>query len=59
MCHIEINPTDENGLTTTSAAQTELVRSISRERCVSQVGIIDSESWNTIREAIKSLFRFQ
>ena len=56
--HIEIPPTEENGLTHTSAAQSELVRSVSRERCIEQIGIIDSERWNAIRESIKNLFRF-
>ena len=59
VCHIEVQPNKENGLAAVSSAQSELVRSISRERCVEQLGIIDNESWAAIRESIRTLFRFQ
>jgi mRNA-degrading endonuclease toxin of MazEF toxin-antitoxin module len=58
VCHIEIAPNADNGLKIVSAAQTELMRSISRERCIEQMGIIDSDSWNAIRESVQALLNY-
>jgi len=58
VCHVEIYPNAENGLKILSAAQTELMRSISRERCVEQMGIIDTDGWNAIRESVQALLNY-
>ena len=58
VCHSEIAPNAENGLKIISAAQTELMRSISRERCFEQIGIIDTDSWNAIRESVQALLNY-
>jgi mRNA interferase MazF len=42
--HIEFEPTTINGLTDTSYAQCELLRSVSKIRLVNQIGVAELES---------------
>ena len=58
VCHIEIAPNANNGLKIVSAAQTELMRAISSERCIDQLGIIDTDSWNAIRQSVQALLNY-
>lgn len=57
--HIEVDATDETGLTETSFVQCELVRSISRQRLVHPIGQIDPVTSAAVRTVIRSLLGHQ
>lgn len=50
---VKIQPTKQNGLDSTSAADAFQIRSLSTERFIHSIGIIDSETFSTILEAVQ------
>ena len=50
---VKIEPTKQNGLDQTSAADAFQIRSLSTERFIHSIGIIDSETFSTILEAVQ------
>src|ERR1051325_317807 len=49
--HIQIEPSDENGLNHTSYVLCEQIQTISRDRLQSRIGTIDSESLGKVDQA--------
>jgi mRNA interferase MazF len=56
--HVEIEPTEANGLEVASYAQCELIRSISRKRLRTTLGSIDLAVANEIATVIKRLLDY-
>lgn len=50
---VKIEPTKQNGLDQTSAADAFQIRSLSTERFIHSIGIIDSETFFPILEAVQ------
>jgi mRNA-degrading endonuclease toxin of MazEF toxin-antitoxin module len=55
---IQINPNSDTGLSITSWAQCELVRSMPFNSFLHRMGHIDSESWHRIRWTVQSFLDF-
>ena len=53
-----IEASKENGLVTTTYAQIEQVRSISRSRLKGYVGYVETEDWNQIRELTREFLEY-
>lgn len=56
--HIELEPTNENGLDETSYIQCELLRSINRKRLVHQLGTIDVDTGLRVASIVKTLLNY-
>lgn len=56
--HIELEPTNENGLDETSYIQCELLRSIHRKRLVHQLGTIDADTSLRVSGVVKTLLSY-
>jgi mRNA interferase MazF len=56
--HIELEPTNENGLDDTSYIQCELLRSINRRRLVHQLGAIDANTSLRVASVVKTLLNY-
>jgi mRNA interferase MazF len=56
--HIELEPTNENGLDDTSYIQCELLRSINRRRLVHQLGTIDANTSLRVASVVKTLLNY-
>ena len=56
--HIELEPTNENGLDETSYIQCELLRSINRKRLMHQLGIIDVDTSFRVASIVKTLLNY-
>jgi mRNA interferase MazF len=56
--HIELEPTNENGLDETSYIQCELLRSVNRKRLVHQLGIIDADTSFRVASVVKTLLSY-
>ena len=56
--HIEVEPTNENGLDETSYIQCELLRSINRKRLVHQLGTIDVDTRLHVASVVKTLLSY-
>lgn len=56
--HIELEPSNVNGLDETSYIQCELLRSISRKRLVHQIGTIDINTGLRVDSVIKTLLSY-
>ena len=56
--HIELEPTNENGLDETSYVQCELLRSINRRRLVHRLGTIDATTSLRVASVVKTLLRY-
>jgi mRNA interferase MazF len=53
--HVEIDPTEANGLDLTSYVQCELIRSVNRRRLVHRIGAIDTLRSARVTTIIKTL----
>lgn len=51
--HVKVEPSDTNGLKETSYIKCEQILTISKERLVEKVGILESEYMKMVEEAIK------
>lgn len=56
--HIELEPTNENGLNETSYIQCELLRSINRKRLVHRLGSIDADTSVRVASVVKTLLSY-
>lgn len=56
--HIELEPTNENGLDETSYIQCELLRSVNRKRLVHQLGTIDVDTSLRVASVVKTLLSY-
>lgn len=56
--HIELEPTDENGLDETSYIQCELLRSVNQRRLVHQLGTIDAPTSLRVARIIRTLLSY-
>lgn len=56
--HIEVGPTDENGLDEAGYIQCELLRSINRKRLVHQLGAIDTDTSLRVASVVKTLLNY-
>ena len=56
--HVDVGSRPESGLPKRSFAQPELLRSVSIARCTDHLGLIDADSWNSIREVTRRLLGF-
>jgi mRNA interferase MazF len=56
--HIELEPTNENGLDETSYIQCELLRSINRKRLMHQLGTIDANTSLRVASVVKTLLSY-
>ncbi len=52
---VKIEPNDVNGLVKTSAADCFQIRSLSNERLIKKLGVIDEIKLNAIKEAVKKV----
>lgn len=53
--HVEIEPSRENGLSATSAAQCELLRSINRARLIHRMGVLEIVSLRRVDDIVRVL----
>ncbi len=53
--HVEVEPTDDNGLDATSYAQCELLRSVSTRRLVTKLGIVDRATSSAVDRVVRTL----
>ena len=56
--HVEVTPTNENGLDETSYIQCELLRSINRKRLIHQIGAIHVETSHRVAGVVKTLLSY-
>ncbi len=56
--HIELEPTNENGLNETNYIQCELLRSINRKRLVHRLGSIDADTSVRVASVVKTLLSY-
>lgn len=56
--HIELEPTNENGLDETSYIQCELLRSVNRKRLVHRLGSIDVDTSVRVASVVKTLLSY-
>ena len=56
--HVEIEPTDDNGLDETSYVQCELIRSINRRRLVHHLGAVDSDVSADVARVVSTLLDY-
>lgn len=56
--HIELEPTNENGLDRTSYIQCELLRSVNRKRLVHRLGTIDADTSLRVASVVKTLLSY-
>ena len=54
-CHVEVEATPGNGLTRTSYAQCELVRSVNRNRLVRRLGVVDHATGSQVADVLRML----
>lgn len=53
--HVEVEPTETNGLDLTSYVQCELIRSVNRRRLVHRIGAIDTVTSARVTEILRTL----
>jgi mRNA interferase MazF len=53
--HVEVEPSTDNGLDSTSAVQCELLRSVSRRRLVHRIGVVDSKAMFAVDRILRTL----
>ena len=53
---VQLMPNAQNGLSKESAADCFQVRSLSQERLIKKLGIVDANTLNDIKEALKKVF---
>ena len=56
--HVEVEPTNENGLHETSFVQCELLRSINRKRLVHRLGTVDMDISLRVSSVVKTLLNY-
>lgn len=56
--HVELEPTVETGLDTTSYIQCELIRSINRRRLVHRLGAVDPQTSVRVASVVKTLLSY-
>ncbi|MFN0028797.1 MAG: type II toxin-antitoxin system PemK/MazF family toxin [Acidimicrobiales bacterium] len=56
--HVEVKPTAHNGLTVTSYAQCELLRSLNRQRLVTRLGSLDLVIAAQVERVIRALLGY-
>ena len=56
--HVELEPSNENGLDETSYIQCELLRSINRKRLAHQLGTIDAHTSLRVASVVKTLLSY-
>lgn len=56
--HIELEPSNENGLDETSYIQCELLRSINRRRLMHELGTIDANTSLRVASVVKTLLNY-
>ena len=53
--HVEVEPTEDNGLDATSYVQCELLRSISTRRLVTKLGVVDRATSSAVERVVRTL----
>ncbi len=53
--HVEVEPSETNGLTDTSYAQCELIRSVNRRRLIHRLGVVDQQVALDVHDIVKTL----
>ena len=56
--HVEIEPSQDNGLRETSYARCELVRSVNQRRLVSKLGVVDSTIAHAVEKVLRALLGY-
>jgi mRNA interferase MazF len=56
--HVEIEPTDDNGLDETSYLQCELLRSINARRLVTRLGVADPATSRSVERVVRILLGY-
>lgn len=56
--HVEVEPTEDNGLHGTSYLQCELIRSINARRLITKLGIIDLAASKSVERVVRTLFGY-
>lgn len=56
--HVEVEPTDVNGLAETSLVQCELIRSVNRNRLIHRLGVIETDYSHRVATIIRVLMGY-
>ena len=56
--HVEVEPTEDNGLDETSYVQCELLRSVNARRLITQLGVIDLATSTTVERVVRTLLGY-
>ena len=56
--HVEVEPTEDNGLHETSYVQCELLRSVNARRLITRLGVIDLATSTTVERVIRTLLGY-
>ena len=56
--HVEVEPTEDNGLDETSYVQCELLRSVNARRLITQLGVIDLVTSTTVERVVRTLLGY-
>ena len=56
--HVEVEPTEDNGLDGTSYLQCELIRSINARRLITKLGIIDLAASKSVERVVRMLLGY-
>lgn len=56
--HVEVEATEDNGLTDTSYVQCELIRSVNRKRLVHRLGAIDLPTSTRVADIVRTLLDY-
>ena len=56
--HVEVEPTEDNGLDETGYVQCELLRSVNARRLITQLGVIDLVTSTTVERVVRTLLGY-
>jgi mRNA interferase MazF len=56
--HLEVEPTDDNGLDETSYLQCELLRSVNARRLVTKLGVVDLATSASVENVVRTLLGY-
>ena len=56
--HVEVEPTEDNGLHETSYLQCELLRSVNARRLVTKLGVIDLATSTSVERVVRTLLGY-
>ena len=56
--HVEVEPTDDNGLDQTGYLQCELLRSVNARRLITKLGVIDLATSTSVERVVRTLLGY-